>query len=50
MSLLEAEQQLQAQTTKRQQQLAVLQLLAAMVETLHHSVLLRKVTQVRLLL
>lgn len=46
MSLLEVEQQLQAQTAKRQQELAVLQVLAAMVETLHHSVLLRKITQV----
>lgn len=49
MSLLEVEQQLQARTAKRQQQLAVLQVLAAMVETLHHSALLRKITQVRLL-
>lgn len=49
MSLLEVEQQLQAQTAKRQQELAVLQVLAAMVETLHHSALLRKITQVRLL-
>lgn len=46
MSLLEVEQQLQAQTAKQQQELAVLQVLAAMVETLHHSVLLRKITQV----
>lgn len=46
MSLLEVEQQLQAQTAKRQQELAVLQVLAAMVETLHHSALLRKITQI----
>lgn len=50
MSLLEVEQQLQAQSAKRQQELAVLQVLAAMVETLHHSVLLRKSTQVSSLL
>lgn len=49
MSLVEVEQQLQAQGTKREQELALLQVLAVMVETLHHSVLLRKITQVSLL-
>lgn len=46
MSLLEVEQQLLARAGKRGQRLAALQVLAVMVETLHHSVLLRKITQV----
>lgn len=47
MSLLEVEQLL-ARAGKRGQRLAALQVLAVMVETLHHSVLLRKITQVSL--
>lgn len=46
MSLLEVEQQLLAQAARRGQRLALLQVLAVMVETLHHTVLLRKSTQV----
>lgn len=48
MSLLEVEQRLLARAGKRGQRLAALQVLAVMVETLHHSVLLRKITQVSL--
>lgn len=48
MSLLEVEHQMLARAAKRGQRLAVLQVLALMVETLHHSVLLRKITQVSL--
>lgn len=46
MSLLEVEQQLLARAVRRGQRLALLQVLAVMVETLHHTVLLRKSTQV----
>lgn len=46
MSLLEVEQQLLARAARRGQRLALLQVLAVMVETLHHTVLLRKSTQV----
>lgn len=44
---LEMEQQVQGQTTQQGQRLALLQVLAMMVESLHHTVLLRKYTQVR---
>lgn len=46
MTLLEVEQQLVARAVRRGQRLALLQVLAVMVETLHHALLLRKSTQV----
>ncbi|XP_034541556.1 transport and Golgi organization protein 6 homolog [Notolabrus celidotus] len=46
MTLLEVEQQLLGRAEKRGQRLALLQVLAAMVESVQHSVLLRKNSQV----
>ncbi|XP_068170043.1 transport and Golgi organization protein 6 homolog isoform X2 [Antennarius striatus] len=46
MSLLEVEQQLLGRATTRGQRLALLQVLAVMVESLDHTVLLKKHTQV----
>ncbi|XP_047453418.1 transport and Golgi organization protein 6 homolog [Mugil cephalus] len=46
MTLLEVEQRLQGGAERRGQRLAVLQVLALMVESLQHSQLLRKTTQV----
>lgn len=47
MTLLEVEQQLQGRATGHGQKLVLLQVLAGMVESLQHAVLLRKITQVR---
>uniref|UniRef100_A0A7N8YC88 Transport and golgi organization 6 homolog (Drosophila) n=1 Tax=Mastacembelus armatus TaxID=205130 RepID=A0A7N8YC88_9TELE len=46
MTLLEVEQQLLGRTERQGQRLALLQVLAVMVESLQHSLLLRKTTQV----
>nr|XP_046250664.1 transport and Golgi organization protein 6 homolog [Scatophagus argus] len=46
MTLLEVEQQVLGRAEKQGQRLALLQVLAVMVESLHHTVLLRKSTQV----
>lgn len=46
MTLLEVEQRLQANTERQAQRLALFQVLAAMVECLPHTLLLRKTTQV----
>lgn len=46
MTLLEVEQQLLGRAARHGQRLALLQALAVMVETLQHTVLLRKTTQV----
>ncbi|XP_029009112.1 transport and Golgi organization protein 6 homolog isoform X2 [Betta splendens] len=46
MTLLEVEQQLSGRAARRGQRLVLLQTLAAVVESLHHTVLLRKITQV----
>lgn len=46
MTLLEAEQRLAARAARRGRRLALLQVLAVMVDTLHHTLLLRKSTQV----
>ncbi|XP_041652098.1 transport and Golgi organization protein 6 homolog [Cheilinus undulatus] len=46
MTLLEVEQQLLGRAERREQRLALLQVLAMMVESLQHTVLLRKNTQV----
>ncbi|XP_044048294.1 transport and Golgi organization protein 6 homolog isoform X2 [Siniperca chuatsi] len=46
MTLLEVEQQLLGRAAKQGQRLALLQVLAVMVESLQHTVLLRKTTQV----
>ncbi|XP_019112739.2 transport and Golgi organization protein 6 homolog isoform X2 [Larimichthys crocea] len=46
MTLLEVEQRLTSRAARQGQRLALLQVLAATVESLHHTVLLRKSTQV----
>lgn len=46
MSLLEVEQRMLARAERQGKVLALLQVLAVIVETLHHSVLLRKSAQV----
>lgn len=46
MTLLEVEQQLLVRAARRGQRLTLLQVLAVMVESLQHTVLLRKTTQV----
>lgn len=46
MSLLEVEQQMLARAERHGKRLALLQVLAVIVETLHHTVLMRKSTQV----
>lgn len=47
MTLLEVEQQMLSHAERQGQRLALLQVLAVMVESLQHSQLLRKTTQVR---
>lgn len=47
MTLLEVEQKLLAGAARRGQRLTLLQVLAVMVESVPHTVLLRKSTQVR---
>lgn len=47
MTLLEVEEQQKVRTAQQEKRLALLQVLAMMVECLHHTVLLRKCTQVR---
>ncbi|XP_030281908.1 transport and Golgi organization protein 6 homolog [Sparus aurata] len=46
MTLLEVEHQLQGRAARQGHRLALLQVLAVMVESLHHTILLRKSTQV----
>ena len=46
MTLLEVEQQLLGRAARQGHRLALLQVLAVMVESLHHTILLRKSTQV----
>lgn len=46
MSLLEVEQQMLVRAERHGKRLALLQVLAVIVETLHHTVLLRKSTHV----
>ena len=48
MTLLEVEQQVLSRTERQTQRLALLQALAAMIECLPHTLLLKKTTQVRI--